>query len=286
MGYKVSEQSANIIMNKINRIQGIGTVLWIAGGLLTAVMSVSTSRAYSTYSGTGGSCADCHGDFRGPTSPKGTVFPAGQNHEMHRASTNMATACNLCHTGTSRTPVYTWQSNGTANNTGIGCSGCHVGPGLRKHHQNNGVTVCYDCHDPSEVADPENVKPPYYGTADTRVKNPGNPVQAANTNENWSVGDFLGLDNDGNNLYDQADYAINPLQVASAKREGNSMRVTWNTAGGRTEMVQVASKLSGPYTNLSPAMVIPGVGVRTTNYLDVGGATQGMRFYRVTGQVP
>ncbi len=38
---------------------------------------------------------------------------------MHRASTSMATACTLCHTGSSRTPVYIATSNGTANNPGI-----------------------------------------------------------------------------------------------------------------------------------------------------------------------
>ena len=54
------------------------------------------------------------------------------------------------------------------------------------------------------------MSPPYYGTAYTKARNPGNTVLAANTNENWSVGDFLGTDNDGNNLYDLADYDIGP----------------------------------------------------------------------------
>src|SRR5512146_2865623 len=138
-------------MNRSKRIQSIRNVLGIAVSLLLVVSGGSTGQAYSTYSD---GCVDCHGDFRGPTSPKGTVFPSGQNHEMHRASTSMGTACNLCHYGTSRTPVYTWQSTGTANNTGLGCSGCHVGPGLRKHHAANGVADCYGCHDPNEVADP------------------------------------------------------------------------------------------------------------------------------------
>ena len=65
----------------------------------------------------------------------------------------------------------------------------------------NGVTVCLDCHNP-ETSDPENVDPPYYSgvwTSLTRVRNAGNTLFAANTNENWSVGDFVGLDNDGNN---------------------------------------------------------------------------------------
>jgi hypothetical protein len=261
--------------------------LRIGISLLLAVMGGSTSQAYSTYSGgSDGGCVDCHGDFRGPTTTKGTVFPSGQNHEMHRASTSMATACNLCHMGSNRTPVYTWQSNGTTSNTGLGCSGCHVGEGLRKHHAISGVSVCYDCHDPAEVSDPENVKPPYYGTADTKVKNPGNPVQVANTNENWSIGDFLGLDNDGNGLYDLADYAIGPFNILSAKPEGNNLRITWQTARGRTDVLQASGKPSGPYTNLGPAVTIPGVGLVTTNYLEVLGATKGMRYYRLKAQLP
>ena len=69
----------------------------------------------------------------------------------------------------------------------------------------------------------ENVPPPYYGTVDTKVKNPGNTVLVANTNENWSIGDFLGLDNDGNNLYDAADFAITPYQVLSVESRRATM---------------------------------------------------------------
>jgi hypothetical protein len=274
------------VMKRNKHIHGIRNGLELAASLFLAVIGTYTGYAYSTYSGgSDGGCIDCHGDFRGPTSTKGTVFPSSQNHEMHRASTSMATACNLCHTGTSRTPVYTWKSNGTASNQGLGCSGCHVGAGLRAHHANNGVTECAGCHLP-EIPEPESVSPPYYGTADTKVRNPGNTVLAANTNENWSVGDFLGLDNDGNNLYDLADYAIGPYRILSATREGNNLRITWLTAGGRTNRVQAASKMFGTYTNLSPALEVKGVGLVTTNYLEVNGATKGMRFYRLQSQVP
>ncbi len=192
----------------------------------------------------------------------------------------MATACNLCHSGTSRTPVYTYKSNGTANNQGLGCSGCHVGSGLREHHFNNGVTECYDCHN-YEVPPPENVKPPYYGTPDTKCDNPGNPVRVANTNENWSIGDFLGLDNDGNNLYDVADYAVGPFRLLSVVREGNDMRVTWQTAGGRTNTVQAAPSVAGSYSDVSKGIIIQGVGIVTTNYLEIGGATNAERFYKL-----
>ena len=245
--------------------------------LLTLAVTCTTSQAYSDYSG----CSGCHGAFNGNSSPKGTVFPGNSNHNMHTNSASMATACTLCHMTPGSVPVYTYQSGGTTHNTGLGCSGCHVGPGLRKHHDANGVTECYDCHDPSETSDPENVKPPYYGTVDTRVDNPGNPVPVANTNENWSVGDFLGLDNDGNNLYDARDPAITPYRIAGAAKEGNNIRITWVTAGGRIDTVMVATNVAGPYSNLSTTISIPGVGQVTTNYLHVNAATNSLRFYRL-----
>jgi hypothetical protein len=145
---------------------------------------------------------------------------------------------------------------------------------------NNGITVCFDCHVP-ETSPPENVNPPYYGTVDTKARNPGNTVRAANTNENWSVGDFLGLDNDGNNLYDLADFAIGSYRLLSVNREGNNIRVTWQTAGGRRDAVQASAAVGGSYSNVSPALTIPGVGVVTTNFVEVGGATNAMRFYRL-----
>ncbi len=269
------------------RIVIAGRRLVAAACFLLVAAVCCTSQAYQQYSG---GCSTCHGDFRGPTSTKGTVFPSAKNHEMHRASTSMATACDLCHTGTSstRTPVYigssngTTNSNGTINNAGLGCTGCHVASGLRAHHVNNGVTECYDCHDP-ETPPAESVKPPYYGTTDTKVNNPLNTVKAANTNENWSVGDFLGLDNDGNNLYDAADFAAGGYQVLSVKPEGSNIRITWNTAGGRTDAVQASASAGGPYTTISAPLAISGVGFVTTNYVEIGGATNlPARFYRIT----
>lgn len=257
----------------------------IAGVVLFVIVVAWSSVAYDRYKDnnktSGSNCSECHGDFTGTNSPKGTVFPSASKHEMHRASTSMNTACALCHTSSDNRNPYTWTSDGTGNNTGLGCSGCHEGPGLRRHHEVNGITFCYDCHDPNEVPSPENVKPPYYGTPDTRADNPGNTVLAANTNENWSVGDFIGLDNDGNGLYDLADFAIGPYRIQSVKVEGNNVRITWLTAGGRRDAVQASGLVRGPYATVSPAVTIPGVGLVTTNYVEVGAATNTMRFYRL-----
>jgi len=264
-------------MKTTKLITCLRSTLRIAAGIFLALAGPSNSLAYDDYAG----CQACHGDFLGTTSTKGTVFP-GNNHDMHRGSANMGTACALCH-GASLTPVRIGASTGTANNPGLGCVGCHLGPGLRARHAANGVSECGDCHDPETPA-PENVKPPYYGTVDTKANNPGNEVRASGTNENWSVGDFLGLDNDGNNLYDVADYAIGPFRLLSVDPEGVNLRVTWLTAGGRTNLVQAANALPGAFANISSPLAIPGVGLVTNSFVDVGGATNLTRFYRMAGR--
>lgn len=262
-----------------------------AGACVVMAAFGASLRAYEYYSdpNTGtGMCHDCHGDFRGATSPKGTVFPNGKNHDMHRNSSSMGTSCNLCHTGdsTTRFPVAIAHSNGTTNNPGIGCTGCHEPLGLRKHHRVNGVTVCLDCHTNDGPPPPETTKPPYYGTPDTKVRNPANDVLIANTNENWSIGDFLGLDNNGDNHYDLADYAVGPFQILGGARQGDDVVVTWVTAGGRTNTVQAAGGLTTSFTDLGSPLVIPGVGLVTNSFVDIGGATNRLRFYRLKGVVP
>jgi hypothetical protein len=273
--------------------RNIGKVLLgLATGLVLALIGNNTAQAYELYAD---GCNDCHGNFDSSTSPKGTQFPSNSNHTMHNGSSSMNTECELCHTGDpDNALVYLGSSDGIGTVAGLGCSGCHVGSGLRKHHAIRGETACYSggagCHGTGASDNPpaENViSPPYYGTAYTQVQNPSNTVQVANINENWSVGDFVGLDNDGNGLADLADYTIGPRErILSASREGNNLRVTWQTAGGRTNTVQAAGTVTGTYTNLSSAIKISGAGLVTTNYLEVGGATSNTRFYRTRSQVP
>jgi len=185
----------------------------LAGGGLFA----TDSHAYSRYND---GCQSCHGAFTGSTSPKGTVFPSGNKHEMHRASTAMGTACNLCHTSSDGRNPFLGSSDGLTGITGRGCAGCHNGNGLRAHHAANGVTVCSGCHSAGTMPS-ENTAPPYYGTTGTKANNACNPVAQANINENWSIGDFKGLDNDGDNLYDSNDpncqtVTAGPLSVSPA----------------------------------------------------------------------
>jgi len=265
---------------QVHRLPSRCSIAILSASLLVAVLAGGQTQAYERYS----DCSACHGAFGGPTSPQGTIFPNNDKHEMHRNSANMGTACRLCHRSDDNDNPFINSSDGTANNPGLGCCGCHEPTGLRKHHVINGGD-CYDCHDPA-TPPAENVKPPYYGTVDTRANNPGNTVQVANTNENWSVGDFVGLDNDGNNLYDLADYAVGPYQLLSAAKEGNNLRLTWLTAGGRTDTVQAAGGPTGTFSNVSAAIEISGVGLVTTNYLELGGATNPARFYRLKAMVP
>ncbi len=266
-------------------LAGAALVLfWNAGG---TSLGFEQYRDPDTLSG---NCSACHGAFTDTTSPKGTGLPAsGGKHTMHRSSSYMNTDCNLCHTsGDNRNP-FLGSSDGIPGQVpGLGCSGCHNGPGLRRHHAANGIADCAGCHvndDPLAIP-PENVEPPYYAVAYplgyTRAHNAGNPVAVANTNENWSIGDFLGLDNDGNNIYDRLDPAVTPYRIRSIKLEGKDVRITWDTTGGRTDVVQTASAVTGPYSDVSAPIGIPGSAVVTTNVVHLGGATNTPAyFYRL-----
>jgi len=270
-------------MNKRTSRTANRLTLMISAGLLALAAACNTSQAYERYND---GCQTCHGAFTDSTSPQGTVFPNNDKHRMHRNSANMGTDCALCHRSDDNDNPFLGSSDGIGTVPGLGCVGCHVGSGLRKHHATTGTLGCYTggagCHGTGPETPPaENVSPPYYGTAYTKANNPGNTVQAANTNENWSVGDFLGTDNDGNNLYDLADYAIGPYQILSTTREGNDVRITWLTARGRSDAVQASTNVADSYSTVSPTISIPGVGLVTTNYLEVNGALNSSRFYRM-----
>ncbi|GAB4258244.1 MAG: hypothetical protein Kow0092_05730 [Deferrisomatales bacterium] len=176
--------------------------LIVLGVLAVAAGSAYRADAFNRYND---GCQMCHGKFTDGTSPKGLVFPSGDKHKMHRDAAFMATDCNLCHTsGDGRNP-FLGSSDGTPDNPGMGCTGCHEKYGLRAHHAVNGVTMCAGCHPGDPPPPPEGTLPVYYGTPDTLADSPCNPLAQPNVNENWTVGDFQGLDNDGDNLYDTAD---------------------------------------------------------------------------------
>jgi hypothetical protein len=194
---------------------------WIlaGGAMLSAVVlfaNVTTTSGYPRYNSTppGGNCVTCHGDFDDNTSPKGTIFPNGGKHGMHRNPTDMSTSCLLCHFVIGDNPLM-FGSAGTVDTPGLGCAGCHAreyggqiglaGAGLRRHHLMNNVTVCGICHTDDPIPLPESIDPPYYGSPDTAA------FDACNTGpvfgENWSLDadNTRGLDNDGDQLYDGTD---------------------------------------------------------------------------------
>jgi len=80
----------------------------------------------------------------------------------------------------------------------------------------------------------------------------------------------------------------NPFQITSIVRTGSDINVTWQTTGGKTNVVQATS--GGPngsyatngFVNISTFIAVTGSGSVTTNYVDHGGATnQPARYYRI-----
>ena len=72
------------------------------------------------------------------------------------------------------------------------------------------------------------------------------------------------------------------LRMVSVVRTGNDILLTWTTRSRHANVVQAAPALGGSYSNISPLIIIMGNGDVTTNYLDIGGATNNpTRFYRV-----
>ncbi|HER62537.1 MAG TPA: choice-of-anchor D domain-containing protein, partial [Desulfobacteraceae bacterium] len=110
-----------------------------------------------------------------------------------------------------RSPVFLGSSDGSTGFDPISCLGCHgrsegaagvTGAGLRQHHFANAVTSCAGCH--PDDSDPgafttvgEDVLPPYYTTLAMDPCNPAGEEDFAAT--------AIGLDNDGDKLYDQND---------------------------------------------------------------------------------
>jgi hypothetical protein len=76
-------------------------------------------------------------------------------------------------------------------------------------------------------------------------------------------------------------------RIQSVEVQGSNVVLTWSAILGRTNIVQVTRGSSGNFTNnfvpLSPVIFVPGAGQLTTNFVDVGGATNfPASYYRVT----
>jgi hypothetical protein len=102
-------------------------------------------------------------------------------------------------------------------------------------------------------------------------------------------------DSDGDGLTDLQEFlagtsptnSASAFRITSIVRTNNNIRITWATAGGHTNRVLVATPVPGgsftnEFNNLSSFIIIPGAGDTSTNYLDVGGATNvPSRYYRI-----
>jgi hypothetical protein len=220
--------------SKASRINGKKVGCVFAGVMAGVVLLFAEgANAYEQYSENDDAtlCGFCHGDFR---SVPYTSLTDGQSwtdglHNTHRGvmlTTGSVGDCSACHGFGSKFPVLIGSSAGGIGLDPIGCAGCHgraedaivggagsegYGAGLRQHHWRAGETICLDCHDDSDPAeyDPvgEDIFPPYYSNGDpNHLLIPGDPcnLQADGYPEDYAAS-TLGLDNDGDDLYDAAD---------------------------------------------------------------------------------
>ena len=80
------------------------------------------------------------------------------------------------------------------------------------------------------------------------------------------------------------------FQITSIVRSNSNIVLTWSATGGTTNKVQSTNGVNGNYTNnfvdIGTSIILSGSGFVTTNYTDVGGATNSpSHFYRIR-QVP
>jgi hypothetical protein len=84
------------------------------------------------------------------------------------------------------------------------------------------------------------------------------------------------------NRLDEAAQPIGSLQITSLALSNGSVQIHWQTTGGTTNFVEAATTLAGPFSIISPAIVIPGAGITKTNFEDGGPTLQtSQRFYRI-----
>jgi len=258
-------------------VAAIALVIALAnmGALTTTADAYQTYSASKTTSGIPtGNCAGCHGDYRtAPYTPRavarqGIAWTSGL-HSSHQTLVN--SNCNACHSGTSRYPVQIRTSAATAP-FNQSCNGCHSGPGTRNHHELTvGAGICADCHGDA-MGNEKTPLPPVYTAAlgttsgTTRINNPCNDG-AAGTVFEGSLFDVptVGLDNDGDGLYDQNDP---DCQTVAPETGAQCFDGSDNDGDGATDCADTgcAGATGGATTNC-------GVGAcaRTGNYTCTGG---------------
>ena len=199
-------------------------------GMLAALALIlvwtAPAEAYEAYD-EGCDSTSCHGDFL--DSPYISLSDSqswGDSlHDVHRYDM-LNGDCSTCHSGQDESPVFLDLSDGGDGGLEpISCVGCHgraednvqanpespsgYGAGLRQHHDTAGQTVCSLCHADS---DPDNytpvgeeILPPYYANPGTGHNIPDDPCNPPPDFLEDYTDDDVGLDNDGDNIYDGAD---------------------------------------------------------------------------------
>ena len=78
------------------------------------------------------------------------------------------------------------------------------------------------------------------------------------------------------------------FRIVALQRETNNVRITWNTVGGRSYVVQTNASSAGgsittTFADLSPLISVGGSGEFTTNFLHMQGFATNTpaRYYRV-----
>ena len=211
----------------------------VLGGVVGALILTlaGTAQGWDRYSVAkdATNCRACHGDFRAATYTASDGLWVDGLHDTHE-NDMLDGDCDTCHSAGPPFPVLIGSSAGGTGLPAISCSGCHgraedgtgtgsegYGAGLRQHHWRNGVTSCGigGCHADANPANytpvGEEVLPPYY--ADNDPDHPDIPLDPCNTPDAGLGGpgpylteDYaastLGLDNDGDLLFDQPEESI------------------------------------------------------------------------------
>ena len=224
-------------------VLGVTTLLMGLAGLLVSGDSALAYDRWSINGNNATNCSFCHGDFRASSYTGSDGQSWGNLHNIHR-QTIVSGDCDVCHVASGRFPVFTAESAGGAGLSPIGCVGCHgraedgvsagtLGYGLvlkQRHHlldvgtDQNGE-ACIDCYAEADasVRTPvgEHVLPPYYanpGTGHSLI--PTDPCNPPPDLVEDFAGATIGLDNDGDLLYDQNDPDCQPSAGSPPETSG------------------------------------------------------------------
>ena len=231
--------------------------------LFALVFPATHTVAYDEYADRGvGGCDNCHGAYQDNLSYISLVDRADWGSDLMGVHEVMVSNdCNVCHQGGVYFPVFMNSATGGSGLDPISCIGCHGraedrgtqldcvdpnnphtpcgdGVGLRQHHYNASPNfagqICLSCHwdtDPANYTPVgENVNPPYY-TPNPDPNYPNKPTDSCNPNgEEDYAGTAIGLDNDGDLVYDSNDCNVVPPGVRRYDGTGiGDLRWRWQS---------------------------------------------------------